>query len=115
MEKKKDVEKRSTDNLRGKEPKINEREEDGNTSRNIEVRKKHVLAKKKHSKREDIFKNVRYRSMKKLKQDFHQIQTKFAHTSLINGITINSLTPSGPKYSGSIMVYKEKHDKDSVI
>lgn len=70
MEKKKDVEKRSTDNLRGKEPKINEREEDGNTSRNIEVRKKHVLAKK-NSKREDIFKNVRYRSMKKLKQDFH--------------------------------------------
>ena len=53
--------------------------------------------------------------MKKLKQDFHQIQTKFAHTSLINGITIDSLTPSGPKYSGSIMVYKEKHDKDSVI
>ena len=46
MEKKKDVEKRSTDNRRGKEPKINERGEDGNTSRNIEVRKKHVLAKK---------------------------------------------------------------------
>ena len=75
MEKKKDVEKRSTDNLRGKEPKINERGEDGNTSRNIEVRKKHVLAKK-NSKREDIFKNIRYRSMKKLKQDFHQIQIR---------------------------------------
>lgn len=40
------MEKRSTDNLRGKDPKINERGEDGNTSRNIEVRKKHVLAKK---------------------------------------------------------------------
>lgn len=64
------MEKRSTDNLRGKDPKINERGEDGNTSRNIEVRKKHVLAKK-NSKREDIFKNIRYRSMKKLKQDFH--------------------------------------------
>ena len=70
MEKKKDVEKRSTANLRGKEPKINERGEDGNTSRNIEVRKKHDKEKK-NSKREDIFKNIRYRSMKKLKQDFH--------------------------------------------
>lgn len=69
--KKKDVEKRSTDNLRGKKPKRNERGEHGNLSRNIEVRKKHVLAKKKHSKREAIFKNVRYISIKKLKQDFH--------------------------------------------
>ena len=36
--------------------------------------------------------------------------------SLINGITMNSITPCDPKCSVSIMVYKKKkHDKDSVI
>ena len=55
MEKKKDVEKRSTDNLRGKKPKRNERGEDGNLSRNIEVRKKHVLAKKKNTVKGKLF------------------------------------------------------------
>ena len=28
---------------------------------------------------------------------------------------MNSITPSGPKCSGNTMVYKKKHDKDSVI
>ena len=32
-----------------------------------------------------------------MKQDFHQIQTKFVHTSLIISIITNSITPSGPK------------------
>ena len=40
--KKKDVEKRSKDNLKGKKSKKNEREEDSNTSKNTEVSKKYV-------------------------------------------------------------------------
>ena len=40
--KKKDVEKRSKDNLKGKKPKRNEREEDSNTLKNTEVSKKYV-------------------------------------------------------------------------
>ena len=40
--KKKDVEKRLKDNLKGKKPKRNERGEDSNTSKNTEVSKKYV-------------------------------------------------------------------------
>ena len=42
-----------------------------------------------------------------MEQDFLWIQTKFVHTFLINGITMNSITPSGPKCSGSSMVDKK--------
>ena len=43
-EKKKDVQKRSRDNLKGKEPKRNERGEDVIASKIIEVSKKRVVA-----------------------------------------------------------------------
>ena len=42
-----------------------------------------------------------------MEQDFLWIQTKFVHTFLINGTTMNSITPSGPKCSGSSMVDKK--------
>ena len=65
--KKEDVEKRSRDNLKGKEPKRNERGGYANTSKNIEVSKKHVLARK-HSKREDIFQKIK-RPLHKYEKD----------------------------------------------
>ena len=56
--KKKDIEKRLKDNLKGKKPKRNDRGEDSNTSKNTEVSKKYVLPRK-HCKREDVFKKIK--------------------------------------------------------
>ena len=53
--------------------------------------------------------------MKKLNQGFHYIWIKFVNASLVNGITVNLITPSGPKCSGSkYNGFQKKHDKDSV-
>ena len=57
--KKKNVDKRSSDNLKGKEPKINEGGEDAEILKSIEVRKKHVLARKRR-RREVCFKKIKH-------------------------------------------------------
>ena len=57
----------------------------------------------------NVFKKIKHPLHKneKIEAGFHYIWIKFVNASLVNGITMNLITPSGPKCSGSIMVFKK--------